>query len=296
MLCRNPCGSNRFGNVIDTLALPFLVAVAAWWFSTGAILWLIHRARPSDVGVRWVAGATTGAAGVGVMASAANTDVGSAYMAFACALLIWGAIELTFLTGLITGPNHSHCPAQARGWRRFSLAAATLIHHEVLIVATATAIVIATWGAPNQTAALTFGILAVMRLSAKMNIFLGAPALSEEFMPARLSHLRSYFRRSQFNPVFPISMMVGAVAAACAAAAALAAPPDSAAHVAAALAFALILLALLEHAFMMTPLDDAALWRWAAHAKRTQANPASAAPQLAVPHIVTDAKAVGAPP
>jgi putative photosynthetic complex assembly protein 2 len=279
---------------MEALALPFITAVAAWWFSTGAILWLIHHAKPSDRGVGWVAGGATVLAGAGVVWTAGMVDAGGAYLGFACALLIWGAIELTFLTGLITGPNHMHCPAQARGWRRFSLAAATLIHHEVLIALAAIAMIASTWGAPNQAAPVTFAVLAVMRISAKLNIFLGAPALSEEFMPARLAHLRSYFRRSQFNPVFPVSMLLGAVAAAFAAVAALAANADSAAQITAALAFALILLALLEHAFMMTPLDDAALWRWAArhHGDRT---PPSPPPSPASP-VRTDPKIVGMPP
>ena len=67
--------------------------------------------------------------------------------------------------------------------RRFINATQTVIYHEVAILATVAAIVALTWGAPNQFGTLTFIILWLARLSAKLNVYLGVPNLTEEFLP-----------------------------------------------------------------------------------------------------------------
>ena len=43
---------------------------------------------------------------------------------------IWGWHELSFLTGLISGPRTIACPPDASGWRRFIMATSTLVYHE----------------------------------------------------------------------------------------------------------------------------------------------------------------------
>ncbi len=247
--------------------LPALCACFAWWLATGAILWLVRRTSAQPALAAPVLGAAAllaVAGGAGLAASARVDSAASAYCGFACALAIWAAIEFSFLTGAITGPNRAPCPPGAGGLTRFRLATAALIYHELLIAAAAALGVAIAWGQVNPAGALTLLVLAVMRLSAKLNIFLGAPNLSAEFIPGRLAHLKSYFGASAFNPLFPVSILGGAIVASALAGQALAAPASGAAETAYALAFALLLLALLEHVFMMTPLDDAALWRWAA--------------------------------
>lgn len=256
---------------MEALLIPFGVAVFAWWFSTGAILWLVHHVRLTGAGTLISAAVVALAGYLGMALSSTQDSTAGAYAGFAAALLVWGGIELTFLKGLITGPNRGVCPRGAAGWTRFKLATATLIHHEVLILAAAVAVTLACMGQPNQTGPLAFATLALMRLSAKFNIFFGAPALSEELMPQQIRHMQSYFRRGAFNLVFPVSILIGACAASFAAAHAFSAPIGSAAAVGGALVFSLIVLALAEHALMMTPLDDSALWRWAARRKASAA-------------------------
>jgi putative photosynthetic complex assembly protein 2 len=249
--------------------LPALCACFAWWLATGAILWLVRRASAQPALAAPLLGATAllaVAGGAGLAVSTRVDDAASAYCGFACALAIWAAIEFSFLTGVITGPNRSPCPPGARGLTRFRLAAAALIYHELLIAAAAVLGVVICWGQVNPAGALTLGVLAVLRLSAKLNIFLGAPSVTEEFLPGQLAHLKSYFRRGAFNPLFPVSILSGAIAACALAGQALSAPAGAAAETAYALAFALLLLGLLEHVFMMIHFDDAALWRWAAPA------------------------------
>ena len=113
-------------------------------------------------------------------------------------------------------PNKKHFKRTpgARGWRRFRLAAATLIYHEVAMFVCLAVIAAATWGKANQTATLTFLLLFVTRLSAKFNIFAGVPHLSTEMMPDQMRYLASYFRVGQPRGFFILSVSGIAVIAA----------------------------------------------------------------------------------
>ena len=57
------------------------------------------------------------------------------------------------------------------------------IDHELAILGTGVAVLWATWGAPNHVGLWTFMILWGMRLSAKLNVFLGVLNLGEPFLP-----------------------------------------------------------------------------------------------------------------
>jgi putative photosynthetic complex assembly protein 2 len=120
-----------------------------------------------------------------------------------------------------------------------------------------------TWGEANQVGTWTFMILWGMRLSAKLNVFLGVPNLSEEFLPEQLHYLKSYLAKKPMNLLFPVSVTVSTVIAALLVRSALAA--DASAFEVAGFVFlaALLALAILEHWFLVLPLPDAALWSWA---------------------------------
>jgi putative photosynthetic complex assembly protein 2 len=101
----------------------------------------------------------------------------------------------------------------------------------------------------------------VMRISAKLNIFLGVPNLTDELLPPRLSYLKSYFRKRRFNVLFPISILSATFVAIALGQKIFG--KEGAEAAGSALLFTLISLAILEHFFMMLPLPDAALWGWA---------------------------------
>ena len=100
-----------------------------------------------------------------------------------------------------------------------------------------------------------------MRVSAKLNIFLGVPNLTVDFLPVQLGYLKSYFRVAVFNPLFPVSVAVGTLAALLLGEAAGVAA--SGAAVGFTMLSALVALGTLEHWFLVLPMKDAALWRWA---------------------------------
>lgn len=245
------------------LALPALVALLAWWASTGIILWLVRLPRRTYGRTLLGATAVLVAALLGLAASRGDASVSGAYVAFACTLLVWGWQEVTFLTGFATGARDTACPPGARGWRRFGFATEAILHHEMILVLAGAAVVGVTWGGANQVAAWTYALLWAMRLSAKLNLFLGVRNLNAEFLPEHLRYLASYFVRRPLNLFFPFSVTTATAVTVLLWSAALApgATPFEVAGLA--LLAALATLAVLEHWFLVLPVPAEQLWRWA---------------------------------
>ena len=65
------------------------------------------------------------------------------------------------------------------------------------------------WGGANQTGWWTYIVLWSMRLSAKLNLFLGVHNLSESFLPTHLRYLQTYFTRRACNWLMPFSVIAG---------------------------------------------------------------------------------------
>lgn len=246
-----------------SIGLPIAFAVALWWFGTGLILYVDRRVR---IARRWSLVLATLVAAVAVWAVFAtrhDVTVGSAFIAFAAAVAIWGWNELTFLMGLITGPRRQPCDAANPGWRRFSQATLAVLYHELALVLTLGALIAMTWGAGNIVGAATFGALWALRLSAKVNVFLGVPNFSDTMLPESVGYLRSYFRKGPINVLFPFLVTGGTLA--CTVLIALAFGPGTSAHEQAGylLVGVLVGLGVIEHWFLVIPFSDTTLWRWA---------------------------------
>jgi putative photosynthetic complex assembly protein 2 len=252
---------------------PILFAVFIWWFSTGLVLLLDGLPRTTFRWSHLLSSVLAVMALVGLHRAAGQTDVASAYCAFTCALLVWGWHELSFLTGWVTGPRQRALDAGARGWQRFVQATATLLWHELAILATGVLIAALTWGEANQVGTATFAVLWLMRISAKLNVFLGVRNLSLQLLPAHLRYLGSYFRRRAMNLLFPWVVTAATVVAVVLVHEALAQPAGSAAAAGAWLVSTLLVLAIVEHWLLVLPLEATALWRWAMHGSSSQAAP-----------------------
>jgi putative photosynthetic complex assembly protein 2 len=267
---------------VAAYAAPVACAVLAWWFATGAILFLVRR--PPATFAWSLAAAALAAAGalLALAATREDTTAAGAYAAFGCSVVLWGFLELGFLTGIISGSRRHGCAAGCGGWRHFAHAIAAILHHELAIIAVGAAIIAIAWGAPNPIGAWTFVVLWVMRQSAKLNLFLGVRNLGEEFLPAHLGYLKSYFRRRPINLLFPISVTVPAIVATLLVRAALApdaSPFDVTGHL---LVATLLALAVLEHWLLVLPLSMDALWRWAMGDERRAADADDQPPALRV--------------
>lgn len=242
-----------------------VLALFAWWFFTGAILLIVRRA---DAGDKVAHGRNVfltvpffalGFAGLWI--SAQELTVANAYVSFVSVLLIWGWIELAFLSGIITGPELRPCPAGLTGYARFARAWDTMSRHELLLAGALLAVVMLTSHAENTVGLWAYVILFTARISAKLNLFFGVPRINTEFVPVPLQHLKSYFRQGSITFAFPIGVTFLSVTAACFAERLISAQTP-ANTVGFALLTALAALAAIEHWFMVIPLPDAKLWRW----------------------------------
>jgi len=242
--------------------LAALYAMFVWWFTTGAILFLDGLPKRT---FPWSMLAATGLALlalIGLDRSCESATVTGAYCAFTCAILIWGWIEVAYLLGFVTGPRTSASPPGSSEWQRFVHAVAAIAYHELAIVMAAGVIVVLTDGAPNQVGLWTFMILWVMRLSAKLNLFLGVRNLGEELLPERMRYLRSFFLKRSMNLLFPVSVTAATILAAILWKESLAPTANAFDSAGLALAATLLSLAILEHWFMVLPLPTTALWSW----------------------------------
>jgi putative photosynthetic complex assembly protein 2 len=244
------------------IGLPILFAIFLWWFSTGAILYL--DGRPSRTFAVSMAAASLIAllALLAIWWTRSDSTTASAYIAFTAALLLWGWNEMAFLMGYITGTRRIPANPRSTGWQRFIEAAQTIITHEIAIAITGIAIAILCWNTANMVAFWTFLILWMMRLSTKLNIFLGAPNVADEFLPPHLAYLSSYFRRRPMNGFFPLAISLSTLITAWLIHKAIwaqGAPFEATAY---SLLACLMALAVLEHWLLFIPLPTSWLWRW----------------------------------
>ena len=244
------------------LLIPVVFGIFIWWFSTGLVLLL--NGMPSTT-FRWsllISSALAVAALFGLAHSAAQSSIANVYCAFTSALLVWGWHELTFLTGWLTGPRKQPCTA-ATGWPRFMQAFAAIMWHELAILASGIAIIALTWGAPNQVGTWTFLVLWLMRISAKLNLFLGVRNLSEEFLPAHLTYMGSYFKRRAMNMFLPFAVIAASAVLYVLLLRATSGTASAADAVGFLLVSTMLAMAILEHFLLVLPLPSTALWRWA---------------------------------
>jgi putative photosynthetic complex assembly protein 2 len=196
-----------------------------------------------------------------------DVSVSGSYVAFSTAIVIWGWIEMSFLMGFITGPRKSGCGAHCGGFEHFFHATEAIIYNELATLLATAGILAATWHAPNRMALWTFLVLWTMRLSAKLNLFLGIRNLGEKFLPAHLQYLTCFFRRRPMNFLFPVSISASTAVTGMLVQRFLASS-DPFQCVSYALLTSLLGLGVIEHWFMVLPLPSEKLWAWAMQSNR----------------------------
>jgi putative photosynthetic complex assembly protein 2 len=242
--------------------VPPIYAAFIWWFSTGAVLLLVGRSGRFDILRAVSAMVLLLGSLLGLALTANDASVGAAYAAFSCTILLWGAQEIAFLAGWLTGPRAEACPFRARGWTRLGFALQAILYHELTLLACGAAIVALTWNGPNQVGLWTFAALWVLRQSAKINLFLGVPVTNDELMPEAVQFLKTYFVRRRVGAFFPVSVtlatavlviMIQRIAE-------VAVTPFE--MVSLTLVSTLFALGVVEHWFMLMPLPAITLWGW----------------------------------
>ncbi len=158
------------------------------------------------------AGAGLGVAGLAGVAFAPTEGVAGAYLSFLSAIGVWAFAEIAFLLGLVTGARRTPCPTGLEGPPRFFAAAQTVLHHELLLAALGLGVAGLVWAGANPVALWTFLALWLMRLSTKLNIFLGVPNAAEDLLPQHLAYLESYFGPRRVNAFFPLFVTLATLA------------------------------------------------------------------------------------
>jgi putative photosynthetic complex assembly protein 2 len=254
------------------ISVPYVLFV--WWFSTGTVLFLVGLSSRHAALLKTGAVVLFATSLVGVAASSRVTSEAGAYCVFTCAILLWGAVEISLLAGWITGPRPQACPRGVAFADRIWFALQAIAYHEFALIITAGLVFAVSAGMPNQLGCWTFAALLVLRQSAKINLFLGVRTLNDELMPTQVDFLRSYFARKPMNALFPLSVTCATAAAVFLAAGAVAAESRFEALTYSLLA-ALVALGALEHWFMVLPLPVVDLWRWSVRGPPVRIAPAA---------------------
>lgn len=244
--------------------VPFLYCLLLWWFGTGLVLYLDGLSERTYRTSMLLAAVAAMAAFVILLWFASSTTPAAAFIGFTCAIVIWGALELAHYTGYLVGPRTEKCPAGAATLERLSLAAKSMLFHEIAMVVTAGILVVSAWGQPNQVGVGSFLILWLMRLSAEFNLFLGVANVSEHWLPDRLRYLMSYRGRKKMNLLLPVSVTLATVVAVLMF---QRATGDAFAVTGYVLMATLLMLAVIEHWLMVIPIDAEAIWSWAVQSR-----------------------------
>jgi putative photosynthetic complex assembly protein 2 len=271
-------------------AFPALHGLLIWWLSTGLILFLDGLPRST---FRWSMAAAT-ATMIGAVyelaIGATDTTVTGAYAAFTCGVLIWGWLEISFYLGYVTGPRTHRCEHGCSGWRHFGHAIQACLYHEIAVLVLAAAVMALTWGQPNQFGTWTFIVLWWMHQSARLNVFLGVPNLNAEFLPDHLDHIKSFLTNKPMNLLFPFSVTASTICAVKLFQQAGVDGPDTFGSAGYSLLGTMMVLAILEHWFLVMPLPALKvwnrLWNWSLGSRLRRARPQLAA-QAPLPREVT---------
>ncbi|MEM9731910.1 MAG: putative photosynthetic complex assembly protein PuhE [Pseudomonadota bacterium] len=242
---------------------PILFTVAIWYFSTGAVLWLARGTR-ERVPHRLLGVTVIAAVGfAGALISAHHNEVWTPYLAMIAAVAIWAWAEFTFLTGLLTGPRRAPCPPDISEARRFVLAFRTISQHEFGLLVALAALALVAYTGQNAHAFAVFSTLWIMRISAKLVLFNGAPAFSSDMMPSPILYMTTYFRCDRIGPVFWGATLSLTALTAAAITALLLGWIDTDQTTIAIMLVSVVALATFEHWMMVLPWRDSALWKWA---------------------------------
>ncbi len=248
-------------DALMTVIAPALFALLCWWFGTGAILWLVRRPPATFA---WSMAALTVLLALSFWTariSMRDPSEQGAYLAFASVIVMWSWHEMAFLTGWLAGPRRRALDAGLRGWPRFVQSTQAVLWHELALAAH---LAVLWWMQPAQgshVALCTFAVLWFMRFSAKLNLFLGVPETGEQYLPARLRYLASYFRRGPLSLFFFLS--VGVSIAIWVVLVWQAQHGQTVVSTGWVLLAALLGLAIVEHLIMAFPTPMQKLWSWA---------------------------------
>lgn len=233
-----------------------LFALLVWWGATQALIWLVRLAGRTTLNIiALVLG--LGSFWAAILTADITSQAG-AFAGFGAGLGLWAAFEIAFLSGAVVGiPTRSDQPTLlGRAWAAFQ----AIIWHELALAGTLIVLAAVTIGAANPVALYAFALLWIMRISAKLNLFLGVRNHCAELLPLPIRHLSRHFRLARMNALLPFSVLAGTLGAAFLLRVALDPSTGSGEATGAALLAVLVALGTAEHWLMVTPFSPLRLW------------------------------------
>lgn len=256
--------------------LPVLIALFSWWFCTGAVLYLDGLPKHT---FKWsmLGGSAVALLGFwGIAESAQDETAHGAMIAFLSALALWGWLEMSFYMGFVTGLSKERSPEGMRGWPHLKHALKANVWHELAILGFGIVILAITWDAPNRLALWIFLVFGWMHESARLNVLFGVRNVNAHFLPEHLDFLKGYLTQRPMNLFFPLSVTVSTIVAAFLVEAAVDAD-DAYQRAGYTYLATIMILATLEHWFLVLPLPSERLWEWGLKSRnQDDAAPASA--------------------
>ena len=242
--------------------LAMFIAVLLWWILTGLALMSVHqRVTIKKLVFIGISGCATGAF-VSLSSNASDHTIFGVITSFVMALIIWGWLELTYLMGYLTGPTKVPVVGKPRLVTRFRLALGTSLYHEILVLLVLLLSFHLVAGEPNPTVFYTLVILWIMRTSTKLNLFFGVRHFNDHWLPESVQHVKTYISTGKNSPFMSFSTLLAATITSFlffSGQTASSQPEELSMYLLAWLAA----LAVLEHCFLMYPMGESALWRWA---------------------------------
>lgn len=241
-----------------SLLIPIIIAIGVWWIGTGVVLYLQQQLRSTRLRLIVSLSVLSLLALSSITLTSSGFAHWQSYAGFISAVVLWGCLELSYYTGLITGTHKQTCPDRCSTWKRFRLALSASIWHETSVLIIGSLVVLLLFDAENPVGLYTFMVLWMMRWSAKLNLFFGVPNFNTDWFPKNMAYAHSYIRRAPVTAFFPVSILLACLVAFLWLSDSLAV--DSPRALSTTLPAILLLLAILEHAFMVLPIADSALW------------------------------------
>ncbi len=184
-------------------------SLAIWWATTAVLIFFnfVEGAGP------WVATISFSLALLGAVWLFRNGDrvgVAATYLSFTAGLMVWGFVKSSLYSGLIVGP-----PVGPEGLPPIGLGPSVasflqvlelLIFHELLAFGLVVVAIRQARRVRNPVGFHVFILLYACHESAKLNVFLGVQNTSADLIPDSVSFLRPFMTEATWNPLFAVSV------------------------------------------------------------------------------------------
>ena len=111
-----------------------VISITSWWLLTGIALIAVHQPERRRRVVFVLVSLIMMTTWFVIPSNVIDSSPLASAVGFILGLLIWAWLEISYLLGFVTGPNHKPCPEGATGWQRFIGGLGTTLYHELAVL------------------------------------------------------------------------------------------------------------------------------------------------------------------